>query len=90
MKEEKKKSENAVSASFIKGAIALVFLIIGYETALFVQKAAVSRVVANRDVPDTVYVADPEVVRSIMAEKTAEVPASSSSDWQKSMMPLLI
>ena len=41
------------------GAIALVFLIIGYEVALFVHKAAVSRVVANRDTPDTVYVERP-------------------------------
>ena len=44
------------SAGFVTGAIALVFLIIGYEAALFIQKAAVTRIVANRDRPDTVYV----------------------------------
>ena len=57
--EEKKPKDNPISASFVKGAIALVFLIIGYEAALFVQKAAVSKVVANRDAPDTVYVVRP-------------------------------
>lgn len=54
--ENKKKNKGPLSASFITGAIALVFLIIGYQVALFVHKAAVTRLVANRDQPDTVYV----------------------------------
>ena len=45
-----------LSASFVTGAIALVFLIIGYEVAVFIHKAAVTRIEANRDHPDTVYV----------------------------------
>ena len=53
---ENKKKNSGLSASFITGAIALVFLIIGYQVALFVHKAAVTRLVANRDQPDTVYV----------------------------------
>lgn len=52
----RKKKRNGLSASFITGSIALVFLIIGYQVALFVHKAAVTRLVANRDQPDTVYV----------------------------------
>lgn len=44
------------SPSFVTGAIALVFLIIGYEVAVFVHKAAVLRIEAGRDKPDTVYV----------------------------------
>ena len=52
------------SAAFRVGAIALVFLIIGYQTALFVYKASVSAVVAHRDAPDTVYVVD----RALAAE----------------------
>ncbi|MBR4741147.1 MAG: hypothetical protein IK074_08300, partial [Bacteroidales bacterium] len=51
-----KEKRNGLSASFITGSIALVFLIIGYQVALFVHKAAVTRLVANRDQPDTVYV----------------------------------
>ena len=45
-----------LSASFITGAIALAFLVIGYQTALFVHKAAVMHIVADRDRPDTVYI----------------------------------
>ena len=54
--EEGKKKRKALSASFVTGAIALVFLIIGYEVAVFIHKAAVTRIEANRDHPDTVYV----------------------------------
>ena len=54
--EEGKKSKKTLSASFVTGAIALVFLIIGYEVAVFVHKAAVLRIEAGRDKPDTVYV----------------------------------
>ena len=52
--EGKKKTQP--TSSFVAGAIALLFLIIGYEAALFVHKAAVLRIAANRDHPDTVYV----------------------------------
>ena len=53
-----KKNENksGLSESFIAGVIAIVFLIVGYQTALFVHRAAVMKVVANRDEPDTVFV----------------------------------
>ena len=43
-------------SSFKTGAIALAFLVLGFELALFVHRAAESRIVANRDRPDTVYV----------------------------------
>ena len=51
----KKKSER-LSASAKTGAIALVFLIIGFEAALFIHRAAVTALVAHRDAPDTVYI----------------------------------
>lgn len=54
--EEGKKNTRTLSASFVTGAIALVFLIIGYEVAVFVHKAAVTRIEAGRDHPDTVFV----------------------------------
>jgi DNA uptake protein ComE-like DNA-binding protein len=41
---------------YLTGVIAVVFLIIGYQTALFVHQAAVMKIAANRDEPDTVYV----------------------------------
>lgn len=46
------------SASFIVGAVALLFLIIGYQAALFIHKASVARLIANHDAPDTVYIHD--------------------------------
>ena len=51
-----KKKESGLNGSFVTGAIALVFLILGYQVALFVHKAALTRIEANRDHPDTVYV----------------------------------
>ena len=70
----KKKDDGPLTASFVTGAIALVFLIIGYEVAVFVHKAAVTRLVANRDRPDTVYVyaVPPE------SEASPEAPGSTT------------
>ena len=56
------------SATFRVGAIALVFLIIGYQLALFVYKASVTAVVAHRDRPDTVYVVDPDLARRLLSD----------------------
>ncbi len=51
-----KKEKSRLSESFIIGVIAVVFLMIGYQTALFIHNAAVTKIAANRDEPDTVYV----------------------------------
>lgn len=45
-----------VTSSFVAGAVALVFAVVGYQTALVVQYSAASRIIANRDCPDTVFV----------------------------------
>ena len=52
---EKDRKEGSGTA-FRVGAIALAFLVLGYQVALFVHKAAEERIVANRDRPDTVYI----------------------------------
>lgn len=44
------------SASLVVGAVAIVFLIVGYQVALFVRHAAVTKIVADHDAPDTVFV----------------------------------
>ena len=80
----KKKGDGPLTASFITGAIALVFLIIGYEVAVFVHKAAVTRLVANRDQPDTVFVyADGSSAPGVedaplVDKKKADAPAGAS------------
>ena len=60
--------------SFSTGAVALVFLIIGYQTALFLHKAAVTRIAADRDRPDTVFVVDRALAEEVLGEAPAAVP----------------
>ena len=52
----KRNEEKRPSESFVMGVVALVFLVIGYQVALFMHRAAVLKIEANRDCPDTVYV----------------------------------
>jgi len=54
MTEEKNKGK--LTTSFTTGAIAIVFLLIGYQTAVFIHNAAVTKILADRDKPDTVFV----------------------------------
>lgn len=63
-----------LSESFIVGVIAIVFLIMGYQTALFIHQAAVMKITANRDEPDTVYVRIP-----MSRDSTAGVSDSKAS-----------
>lgn len=49
-------SKSGLSESFVIGVIAVVFLLVGYQTATFIHRAAVTKIAADRDSPDTVYV----------------------------------
>lgn len=53
---DKEKERGGLQQSFLTGVIALVFLLVGYQTALLVHRAAVVKIAANRDEPDTVFV----------------------------------
>ena len=53
---DKEKERSGPTQSFVTGVIALVFLLVGYQTAVFVHRAAVMKIAAVRDEPDTVYV----------------------------------
>jgi len=68
MSGEKNVKRSSVSTTFKVGAIALAFLVIGYQVALFVQKAALAKITANRDRPDTVFVVDPALAASLVAD----------------------
>ena len=48
--------KDVLKSSFVVGSIALVFLIVGYQVAVFVHSAAVAKIAADRDCPDTVFV----------------------------------
>lgn len=68
-----------LSGSFVIGAVALLFLAVGYQTALFLHSAAMEKVAANRDRPDTVFVyAGAE--RTGRGEKTER--QGSGTSWQ--------
>ena len=64
------------AASFKVGAIALAFLILGYQTALFVSRAARLRLEAHRDRPDTVYVYVPvgEILPGDWSDQSSGLP----------------
>lgn len=69
-KEEKK---SGLSESFIIGVLALVFLLVGYQTALFIHRAAVTEIAANRDKPDTIFVYKEvqEVKETVVVQKSS-------------------
>ncbi|MBO6081827.1 MAG: hypothetical protein J6P46_02245, partial [Bacteroidales bacterium] len=74
------KRQKTLKRSFTTGANALVFLIIGFETALFVHKAAVARLVADRDHPDTVYVVERVRPKAEAKAEPEEEPVETESD----------
>ncbi len=53
---DSEKGRGGLQQSFLTGVIALVFLLVGYQTALLVHRAAVVKIAANRDEPDTVFI----------------------------------
>lgn len=71
-----KKTSNKPSAVFKVGAISLAFMILGYQVALFMHRAAAERIVANRDCPDTVYVLDRELAEEILADSAMRQKAT--------------
>ena len=73
--EGKNKTKNKPGGVFKVGAIALAFLITGYQAALFITRAAVTTIVANHDHPDTVYIYTPAAEASAGTE--AEAPTVS-------------
>lgn len=64
-----------IPASFKIGAIALAFLIIGYQTALFIHSAGVMRIISHRDEPDTVFVVDRNLAGTLLEEAAQDSSA---------------
>lgn len=75
-REEKTSSRNRITASFKVGAVALAFLTIGFQSALFIRRAAVLRIASHRDAPDTVYVVDDDVARRVLGDAGLDVAHS--------------
>lgn len=65
-------SDKGVPAVFKAGAVSLVFLIIGYQVALFVHRASVEHIESLRDHPDTVFVVDSALAARIISSGRPE------------------
>lgn len=74
------KKGRKLSPSFVTGAIALAFLAVGYQTALFVHRAAALKILSDETVPDTVYVAVDEAFAAACQAVVSGVPVSGKSD----------
>lgn len=70
--EKDKRKKNDIPTIFKAGAVSLAFLIIGYQTALFIHRASVERVAAVRDHPDTVFVIDPALAAELLDVETVD------------------
>lgn len=68
--------KHGLKSSFAAGVAALVFLVIGYQSALFIHKASVLGILEKKDSPDTVFVVDKELAESLLAS----VPEESRKD----------
>lgn len=69
-KDSVEKKAGGLSTSFVTGAIALAFLIVGYQVALFVNRAAVSKILSVRETPDTVFVMDASLAARLLKESS--------------------
>lgn len=84
------KDSKRPSASFVVGAVALLFLIVGYQAALFIHKASVARIIANHDEPDTVFVyaqGNASQATGISADERQDASASSASEQSSGNNP---
>ena len=78
------KNSDRPSATFKVGAVALVFMIIGYQIALFAGRAARLRIESLRDHPDTVYVVSDSMARRLLSQSSPQ-PSSMVPDVSGSM-----
>lgn len=78
--------KDVLKSSFVVGSIALVFLIVGYQVAVFVHSAAVAKIAADRDCPDTVFVAVGDVSGGenfTPGTKTGNAKMPNERQWEK-------
>ena len=81
----KQKTEvKGLTRSEVVAVIAIVFLIVGYQTAVFINKAALSAIAAKRESPDTVYVIDPALAQRLLGEVASEHSPGLESSGDRS------
>ena len=84
-----KERKSKLRASFTTGAIALVFLITGYQVALLVGRASAMRIVADRDAPDTVWVRESPSLDDPTQRAEACLPSSVKRHTVREAAPQL-
>lgn len=67
------------SGAFKVGGICLAFLVMGYQAAVFVHRAAVLQIAKTRDHPDTVYVVEERLASRILQAGDAAEGAPGSA-----------
>ncbi len=82
--ERKSKKKLEVSSSFLTGVVALVFLAIGYQTALFVHHASSLKILSNVDEPDTVFIYLDSDSTSLKSSSFSRSSTSTSSNTKYS------
>ena len=75
---KQKEEKNEITRSYVTGVIALIFMIIGYQTALFIHSAAVTKIASDMNIRDTVYIAVED-----SGVTTSRLPADSSVPQDK-------
>ncbi len=86
-KKDRRQGQRELSASFVTGAIAFVFLIIGFQIAVFINRAAVSKFIADRSAPDTVYIAVPTEEAKSGTQSQVAVAEGFSRTYEKATRP---
>lgn len=66
------KRRSFLTTSRVVGIVAFVFLVIGYQAALFIGRASQMRLLSHRDRPDTVYLMEREAVEAFLARLSEE------------------
>lgn len=69
---ERESGKQGIIKSFRLGAVCLAFLLIGYETSIFIHRASVERSSALRERPDTVFVIDSSVAVALLEKEPVE------------------
>lgn len=73
--EKGEKKKPGLPASYVTGAVGLIFIILAYQAAVFINRAAVSAIMALRERPDTVYVVDSALAARLLGGGVDPPPA---------------
>lgn len=86
-KHEEREKGRGKTSSYVFGAVAAVFLVIGYQAAMFLHRASVLRLAGKMEHPDTVYVINGKLADSLLRTMLPDKKYGMSSDEMYGMLP---